>query len=254
VCRYIRNCPAAWSRVQVRHLLSHTSGIPDLFNAIAVAPVDSTRDAIDAAIKKTTNLALDSEPGARYAYRNFNYMLVGYVIEVASGKLWSDVLKSLVFEPARMADTAYDDVWALVPRRARGYDVRDGALRNTPYKDHSAFAAGGLRSTTTDMWKFAEAFLGGALVARATQRLMLTPPVGDYGLGWQVKRFFGDAMFNHSGGIDGFASHLAVYPDRHLIIVVLSNIESEPAKLTACTIASLLLTTNRVSLTACPDR
>jgi CubicO group peptidase (beta-lactamase class C family) len=254
VCRYIRQCPTEWSQVLVRHLLSHTSGIPDLFNATAAAPVEATRDAIDKAIHKTANLALDSEPGTKYVYRNFNYMLVGYIIEVATGKTWGDVLKTTVFEPAGMIDTAYDDVWAIVPRRARGYDFKDKTLINTDYKDHSAFAVGGLRSTTADMWAFAKAFFGGKLVKPATERQMLSPVLGDYGLGWQVKQFFGQTMFNHTGGIDGFASHLAVYPDQNLIIVVLSNIESEPAKLTACNIASILLTADHRTLDSCPDR
>ena len=69
---------------------------------------------------------------------------------------------------------------------------------------------------------------------------MLAPGPGDYGLGWQIKRYFGRPMVNHSGGIDGFASHLAVYPDERLVIVVLSNIDSEPAKSTACNIAAVL--------------
>jgi CubicO group peptidase (beta-lactamase class C family) len=253
VCRYIRNCPAEWSQVLIRHLLSQTSGIPDLFNATPAAPVEATREAIDKAIKNAASLALDSEPGSKYVYRNFNYMLIGYIIEAATGRTWGEVLKSTVFEPAGMVDTAYDDVWAIVPRRARGYDIKDGTLRNTDYKDHSAFAPGGLRSTTADMWAFARAFLDGRLVQPATQRQMLTPALGDYGFGWQVKKFFGQVMFNHTGGIDGFASHLAVYPDRRIVIVVLSNIESEPAKLTACNIAAVLLTPDHHALNSCPD-
>lgn len=253
ICRYIRQCPSDWSRVLIRHLLSHTSGIPDLFNAVSSAPVEATRDEIDKAIQKTANLALDSEPGTKYSYRNFNYMLVGYIIEAATGKTWSEVLRTTVFDPAGMVNTAYDDVWAIVPGRARGYDRKNGTLRNTVYKDHSAFAPGGLRSTTADLWAFTRAFLGDKLLERATEREMLNPVLGDYGLGWQIKQFFGQKMFNHTGGIDGFASHLAVYPDQNLVIVVLSNVESEPAKLTACNIASFLLTSNRAPLDSCPN-
>jgi CubicO group peptidase (beta-lactamase class C family) len=253
ICRYIQNCPAEWSKVLVRHILAHTSGVPDLFNAIPPAPLEGTRGAIDKAIQIATTLALDSEPGSTYAYRNFNYMLVGYIIEVATGKAWSDVLKASVFEPAGMVDTAYDDVWAIVPRRVRGYDIKDGILRNVVYKDYSAFAPGGLQSTTGDMWAFAKAYTEGRLLKPATVQAMLTPAVGDYGFGWQVKRFFGQPMFNHSGGTYGFSTHLAVYPEKHLVIVVLSNVESEPAKLTACNVAAILLTADRHVLSACPD-
>jgi CubicO group peptidase (beta-lactamase class C family) len=253
VCRYIARCPGEWSPVLVRHLLSHTSGIPDLFNAVPAAPVHLTRDAIDKTIENAANRSLDSAPGTKHVYRNFNYMLVGYIIEVVSGKDWGDVLKSSVFDPAGMTDTAYDDVWTILPRRVRGYDVKDGVLRNTVYKDHSAFAPGGLRSTSADLLAFTNAFLSGKLLAPGTRQQMLTPVLSDYGFGWQIKQFFGHPMFNHTGGIDGFASHVAVYPGQQLVIVVLSNIESEPAKLTACKIASILLTPSHEPVDSCPD-
>ena len=253
ICRYLTSCPADWSPVRIRYLLAHVSGIPDLFNAIPAAPVERTRAAIDKAVQSAGRTALDSTPGSTYAYRNFNYMLVGYAIEVATGRPWEDVLRANVFDAAGMPHTAYDDVWAVVAGRARGYVMKDRSLRNIPYKDHSAFAAGGLRSTATDLWAFVDAFFAGRLTSREDVTMAVTPVAGDYGYGWQIKHFFGRLMFNHSGGIDGFASHIARYPDDGLTIVVLSNIESEPAKLTACNIASLLLTGVTRPLSACPE-
>jgi D-alanyl-D-alanine carboxypeptidase len=73
----------------------------------------------------------------------------------------------------------------------------------------------------------------GAIVQEATFQQMLTPVLDDYGYGLQIKQYFGERIFNHTGWIDGFASHLAVYPHKHLTIIVLSNVESEPAELTA---------------------
>ena len=253
VCRYLSYCPESWLPVKIKHLLSHTSGIPELFNAVPAAPLEATRDAIDKTIRSASNTALDAEPGSKYAYRNFNYMLLGYVDEVAAGNAWSKVLAETVFSPAGMTQTAYDDVWAIVPNRVRGYDVKEGKLRNIAYKDHSAYAAGGLRSTTHDLLAFANAFFGGRLVALSTVKEMTTSKLGDYGYGWQVKHYFGEPMINHSGGIDGFASHLAFYPRQHLSIIVLSNIESEPAKLTACNIAAILLLPDHQPVNQCQE-
>jgi CubicO group peptidase (beta-lactamase class C family) len=253
VCRFVAHCPPAWAAVQIRHLLSHTSGIPDLFNAVPAAPLDATRAAIDKAIQSRSQLDLDSTPGTKYVYRNFNYMLLGYIIEIATGKSWIDVLQSTVFSPAGMTATAYDDVWAIVPQRARGYDVKNDELRNIAYKDHSAYAAGGLRSTTHDLLAFAAALERGAIVQDTTYRQMSTPVLDDYGYGLQIKQYFGERMFNHTGGIDGFASHLAVYPNRHLTIIVLSNVENEPAKLTACNIAAIFLTRDHGVANSCPE-
>jgi CubicO group peptidase (beta-lactamase class C family) len=253
VCRFVGRCPTAWADVKIRHLLSHTSGIPDLFKAVPTAPLGDTRAAIDKAIQSTSQLDLDSIPGTKYVYRNFNFMLLGYIIEIATGKSWIDVLQSTVFSPAGMTATAYDDVWAIVPQRARGYDVKNGEPRNIAYKDHSAYAAGGLRSTTHDLLAFANALVRGAIIQEATFQQMVTPVVDDYGYGLQIKQYFDERMFNHTGGIDGFASHLAVYPHKHLTIVVLSNVESEPAKLTACNIAAIFLTRDHAVVNSCPE-
>jgi hypothetical protein len=68
---------------------------------------------------------------------------------------------------------------------------------------------------------------------------MTTPGPGDYGLGWQVIRVFGQRVRNHTGGVTGFASHLAHYDDGTTVIL-LSNVEDEPAKSTACDIAAVV--------------
>jgi CubicO group peptidase (beta-lactamase class C family) len=251
ICRYIRNCPPAWSPVLVKHLLSHTSGIPDLFNAVPETPLNGTVDAIDKTIQSAPKVDLDSTPGLHFAYRNFNYMLVGYIIETVTKKGWAEVLRSNVLDPAATTQTGYDDVWAIVPGRARGYDVKEGRMLNVAYKDYSAYAAGGLLSTVHDLFAFQQALASGRILQPATLAEMLTPRQDDYGYGWQIKHYFGQKMYNHTGGTYGFASHLAVYPDQRLIIIVLSNVESEPAKLTACKIAGLLLTHREVG--SCPQ-
>ena len=251
ICRYVHQCPPAWSSVRVKHLLSHTSGIPDLFNAVPAAPLNGTVDAIDKAIQSASKVELDSTPGSHFAYRNFNYMLVGYILEAVTKQGLVDVLQSTVLRSAGTTQTGYDDVWAIVNGRARGYDVKEGRMRNVEYKDYSAYAAGGLLSTVHDLYAFQQALWNGRILQPATLAEMLTPRQGDYGYGWQIKHYFGRTMYNHSGGTYGFASHLAVYPDERLVIVVLSNIESEPAKLTACKIAGLLITHREV--TSCSE-
>jgi CubicO group peptidase (beta-lactamase class C family) len=239
VCAYLVQCPDAWRAVTLRTLLSHTSGIPDLFTELPAAPVESTRAVIDAAIAKHLQDTLRSRPGERYAYSNFGYFLLGYALEVVSRAPWETVLQTQVFAPAMMRETRYDDVWAVLPGRVRGYTRDHGALRNIPYHDHAAYAAGGLLSTARDLERFDLALSHGRIVADSTLREMTTPGLGDYGLGWQVITVFGRPMRNHTGSLDGFASHLAHYDDGTTIIV-LSNVESEPAKATACDIAALI--------------
>ncbi len=214
--------------------------IPDLFGELAAVPVLQTRAEIDRVLERSGDVALKSPPGTRYSYSNFNYMLLGYVIEVATGEPYESVLRRTVFGPARLNDTAYDDVWAIVPRRVVGYVRKGGDLRNANYHDHAAFAAGGLQSTVDDLLRWSEAFFTGKIVAPSTVKQMLTPGEGDYGLGWQTLLRFGRVMHNHTGGMTGFSSHLAYYPQDDVTIILLSNVEDDPVKTTAFDLAAIV--------------
>lgn len=240
VCKYLRDCPTAWGAVHLRHLLSHTSGIPDYFGEVSAGPTSRMREYIDEAVKAHTSSPLSSTPGQVYRYSNFGYLLLGYVCEVAARQPWLEVLRRKIFSPLGMSATGYDDIFHLVPNRAHGYDRVDGTLRNILYKDHGAFAAGGLRSSVVDLLAWQQAFWNGRLLPAALRDEMLTPVRDHYGLGWQVIDLLGRRTANHTGGIDGFASHLVHYRDQDLTIVVLSNISDEPVKTTACDLARIV--------------
>jgi CubicO group peptidase (beta-lactamase class C family) len=239
ICRYLAGCPAAWNGVTVRQVLSHTSGIPDLFGDLPAAPADSLDAVVDSALIRHRNTPLQWPSGTRYSYSNFNYILLGYLLETAGGDRWEAVLRREVFQPAAMRSTEYDDVWQVMPGRARGYEARGGQLRHVRYRDHAAYTAGGLLSTAGDLLRFDRALSGGRLLPDSLFRMMGTPGLGEYGLGWQIIRVFGRTLRNHTGGVTGFASHLARFDDG-TIIIVLSNVEDEPVKATACDIAAIV--------------
>lgn len=239
VCRHLASCPGAWTAVTIRQVLSHSSGIPDLFGELPAAPADSLRAVVDSALARHRNTPLESAAGTRYRYSNFNYILLGYLLETAGGDRWERVLRREVLGPAGMTATEYDDVWRIMRGRVRGYEAKDGRLRHVRYRDHAAYTAGGLLSTATDMFRFERALVSGRLLPDSLFRIMVTPGRGDYGLGWQIIRAFGRTLRNHTGGVTGFAGHLASYDDG-TIIVILSNVEDEPAKATACDIAAIV--------------
>ena len=86
---------------------------------------------------------------------------------------------------------AYDDVYAVMPDRVRGYERKDSlGLRNIDYDDHSAYAAGGLLSSAGDLFRWSRAVTGAKLFRADLVEESLTPRLGSYGYGWQVRRFF----------------------------------------------------------------
>jgi CubicO group peptidase (beta-lactamase class C family) len=157
-----------------------------------------------------------------------------------TGKPWETFLLSTVISPAQEPATRYDDVWSPVSGRVHGYEIKSGNLSVTLYHDHAAYAAGGLRSTLDDLRRWHDAYWSGQIISKESIAEALKPRLEDYGLGWQITRYFGRPMHNHTGLMRGFASHLAFYPDDQLLIIVLSNVEQENTKGTACDIAALI--------------
>ena len=243
--KYLPNCPPAWQQVRVQDLLSHTSGIPDVFGKVASGPPSQLRKLIDNTLLEMEDFALRSQPGSTYAYSNFGYLLLAYIIEIADQNPWFEVLRRDVIKPATMHQTRYDDVWDVVPNRARGYRRQQDVIRNTEYKDHGAFSAGGLLSTVDDLHRFVTALDNDKLLPVDLQKRMTTPVLGNYGLGWQVTRSFDRPVINHTGGIGGFSAHVAYYSTEELFVTVLSNIENEPVKAMACDLAALVFGTHQ---------
>ena len=121
----------------------------------------------------------DFEPGTGWWYSNSNYALLGAVIEKVSGKSWGAFMKTEIFDPLGMADTAADDARDVVPGRASGYSLTGGSpgkFRNADFTDMSVpYAAGALRSTAEDMARWNAALFGGKLLKPESLKEMLAP-------------------------------------------------------------------------------
>ena len=225
ICSYIRNCPSSWVPIQISHLINHTSGLQDLFEEIACAPVQETAAEIDKTIARIENLNPVDDPGSIYRYNNFGYTLLAYIMEVVSGVYWEDFLIERMFAPLHLADIRYDDVWAIVNRRVQGYEIEEDRLQNIEYDDHCAYAAGGLRSTATDLFIWNRALHKGRFISLVILQEMFSPNDGKYGYGWQIVTQLDRTLYNHTGGIGGFSSHIAYYPAEELTVIVLSNVQ-----------------------------
>lgn len=243
VCDLIDSCPEAWGAVKIRHLLSHSSGIPDYFGDLRSVPVQDTRKELDRVLRGfSVTPDLTFSPGTKYEYSNFNYVLIGAALERIFGAGWEQVLSAKLFTPLDMSDTGYDDIYAVLPRRAHGYDRRaEGGIRNVENQDHAAYAAGGLRSTTADLFKWSQALFNGQLLGDRTFEQAVTAYNGEYGFGWGIDTQFNRKLYNHTGRMGGFSTYIGYFPDERLTVIVLSNIQTENAFLRACDVTSVAL-------------
>ncbi|MEZ5429492.1 MAG: serine hydrolase domain-containing protein [Pyrinomonadaceae bacterium] len=246
ICKYLSasSCPDEWRDVKIRHLLTHTSGIPDLFGAMDAVPVEKTAEEIDRVIAGIKNRQLKARPGEVYAYSNFGYCLLGYIIEKASGKLYAELLDDYIFKPLQMNGTLYDDPRPLIKDRAEGYIRRSGQIYNDKLTDPAGYSAGGLLSSVEDLLVLNDALNSGRLLSRESLDRMFTPFKNEYGFGWKITADKNGRVFNHTGETHGFSSHIAYYPKEKIFIVVLSNIENEDARNTASDIAGIIFDQN----------
>lgn len=229
VCKYVADCPAAWQPITLRQLLSHTSGLAKQDKAADYLKTAALPMTVAQLVEGFRNRPPEFRPGERFDYNNNGYVLLGQVIERASGQPYESFMRENVFAPLGMSDTGYDRHEPVIKGRAAGY-VREGpALLNAAYIDQSQpFAAGALYSTAGDLLRWDQALYTEKLLPRKTLEEMFTPVAGPYGYGWFVAREFGHRMLWHGGGTPGFAADLLRFPEERVTVIVLSNLENAP--------------------------
>lgn len=238
--KYLPDAPPEWAHITLHNLLTHTSGIPDYmttpeYAGNGISPV--IPDKIYAAVRKKP---LDFPIDSKYAYSNTNYTLLALIVQKVGGQTYPQFLQDNILTPLRMNDTAYNAGPTILPHRAAGYVQGPYGLQNEPYGDISwSFGAGGLTSTTHDMFKWEQALLGGKVLSATSLAKMTTPYKKSYGYGVFYRAVNGYGAIEHGGNIRGFNSDMAYYPDDKLTIIVLSNMEGTAAKEILAQLASV---------------
>jgi len=242
VKKYMTDAPAAWDKITIYNLLTHSSGIPNLtefptHRTIAIEPLTA-----DQTIAVFRDKPLDFAPGESFHYSNSNYIVLGRLVEKISGQSYQSFLQENVFTPLGLKDTGYDSQTTILRHRAQGYVPGPGGLMNAPYTSMTIpFAAGSLYSTTGDLLKWEQGLFGGKLLSADSLRKMTTPNKKDYACGLTSTTVNGHKVIQHSGSIVGFNAFLAWYPEDKLTVVVLANMVGMVAGPVANELASIAL-------------
>ena len=223
--KYIPDAPAAWDPITLHHLLTHTSGIPNFTSMREYATLKNTNTTVDKTVALVRDKPLDFPVGEKMSYSNSGYLVLGHVIEKLSGGSYEKFVQDNIFTPLGMKDSGYDSNTRIIPRRAAGYIAGPVAMVNAGYVHMSVpHAAGALYSTTEDLLKWEQALFGGKLLAAGSLQKMLTPNKSDYAYGLIVRAPKGRKEVWHNGGIDGFNTSMAYYPDSKFTVIVLGNV------------------------------
>ncbi len=239
ICNYLEDCPAAWKSITLRHLLTHTSGIPSYTASHIQDKIDvCKRHTPEEAIAYFKNLPLDFTPGDHWVDSDSEYFLLGGVIEKASGESYETFIQENIFDPLGMTDSGYDHANSIVKNRASGYSLNRNSIRfvNAACFDVALkYAAGALYSTVGDLYKWDQALYTDQLVSKEMLKTIFTSTIAVpsilatdmvYGYGWEISHQSGYLVIGHAGRVPGFIAQLLRYPDDQVTVIVLSNLDS----------------------------
>ncbi|MBA3918338.1 MAG: serine hydrolase [Gemmatimonas sp.] len=216
--------------ITVHHLLNHSSGLTSYTNLHAFR--EKTREDLTPTqiAEYVKPLPLEFAPGSQYAYSNTGYLLLGMIIEQLSGMPYGDFIQKRIFEPLGMAHSTYASNYAIVPNRASGYQLFEGAFEKPDYLSPSiAYAAGSLLSTVDDMLRWNRAVRQNTLISEGSKQLAWTNHrlsdgrFSNYGYGWAINELAGAGTVEHTGGINGYATSGVYVPSRDVYAIVLTN-------------------------------
>ncbi len=225
-----KNKPA--SKVTIKQLLSHTSGIPnydiikDFFPRISRQ--NFTREAY---VKIYRDSALAFVPGTRYLYSSWGYYTLGYIIEKVTGKSYEQALKDEIFSKLNMQHSGCYSHTQIVQNRASGYDYGFGNYISADFRDQSnTMGTGDIYSTVEDLFKFHTALSNYTLLNKGLTNEMFTPGMrpARYGYGWFNQNFrytTSDSITAnyHLGSTEGFIAFMIRIPETNSLIVLLCN-------------------------------
>ena len=246
IIQWFPEAPMAWREITVRHLLTHTSGIPDYGaeeSTMGKGVVDFHRAYTeDELVRRFTALPLEFQPGDKSSYSNTGYVILGALIRRVTGQFYGDFLQEHIFKPLRMTATQIISESDIIPNRAAGYRLVQGQIKNQEWVDPTlnTTADGALYSSVLDMAKWDEALYGEKLLKRASLEQMWTPVKLNngktylYGFGWRVDSINGHRRVWHDGGWQGFTMSIQRYLDDGLTVVVFTNLDednSDPARI-----------------------
>ncbi len=228
ISRHLKNTPASWSDITIRHLLTHTSGIK---NYTGLAGFELSRRLTQAQfIAKIGELPLVFEPGEKFSYCNTGYNLLGYIIENVSGKKYWDFLTVKILGPLEMSATTNREPGRILKLRAAGYDLdKTNGLVNRDVDYTDLFSAGEIVSTVGDLMKWDAALDTEKILKNSSKEQMWTSgklnngKTFGYGFGWFLNPLNGHKYIGHSGSTSGFSAANQRFPDDGLEIVVLCN-------------------------------
>lgn len=248
ITKYIPDYPTQGKKITIHQLLNHTSGIKSYTNMskfISMARTDmSPKELIDVFKKEP----MDFDPGDQFLYNNSGYILLGYIIEVASGETYPDFIQKNIFDTLGMTSSSYGSMQNIVPNRASGYSESENGYVNADYLSLTLpYAAGSIMSTTSDLLEWENALNSNILIKKESyEKAIHGSTLNDgshisYGFGLEEGDVNGSPSIQHGGGIFGYTTMGIYLPKEKIYVVGLTNCDCKNISSVATKIAAMAI-------------
>lgn len=220
------------TQITTRHLLSHTSGIP-AYKDVKETNTTETYASLEHALVVFKDRNLLFEPGSRFSYTTYGFVVLGVLIERISGMTYEAFMQKNIWDKAGMSNTGVDKFGVVLENESQLYSRRGGKKKPKLVKENNLsnrIPGGGLYTTVGDMLKFGNAVLNHQLVSKETLDLMiqhhsLEKENNGYGFGWFLygQKPKEGAVIGHTGAQRGCSSFLLMVPEKKAVAIVLAN-------------------------------
>jgi len=225
------------TKVTIHHMLTHTGGTGDFFGP----EFDKHRlelKTLQDYVKLYGARGLEFEPGTKWEYSNYGFLLLGIVVEKASGQDYYEYVREHIFKPAGMTSSDSLPEEQVVAGRSVGYTKPDGGTKlvtNADTLPYRGTSAGGGYTTVEDLQRFASALLSHKLLDAEHFELLTTghektPRGNKYAYGFMDNSEDGVRWFGHGGGAPGMNGDLRIFPQSGYVIAVLANLDPPAAE------------------------
>jgi CubicO group peptidase (beta-lactamase class C family) len=231
ITEYFPEFPAYGKEITIRHLLNHTSGLPDYEDLI---PPGTVLPVVDINVLRLLQKEQKTyfTPGSQFRYSNTGYTFLALIVEKVSGQTFARFLKDNIFKPLHMDHTvAYEQGVSAVQDRAYGYtQTQDNFARTDQSLTSSVLGDGGIYSSVKDLYQWDQSLYTTKLVSKKMLAQAFTPGKStlhdkaiEYGFGWFVCEYRGLRNIWHSGNTVGFSTRIERFPDKKFSVIILTN-------------------------------
>lgn len=226
---YLKSIPKSYTDITPRQLAGHLGGVRHYKKG------EYFRTEQYKNVKESLEIFLDDtllyEPGTKYSYSTYGYVLLSAVLEEAANEPFLHFMRSNLFDPLSMNSTVAEFADSIIYNRAEFYENKDGTLLNAPSENYSyKWAGGGYLSTSKDLANFAMNLMNGSYLKKENVNLMFqsqTTAIGEktkYGIGWEIGEDWEErSIVMHGGSSMGARAFMLLYPEHNLVIIMLSN-------------------------------